>query len=81
MNSKKIITLLAMLMLISSCAKDRMESRHRNPSERNRFAREHNLSKLPNSEIPLEVNERVIAWLDYFQGPCRDRFQRYMERS
>lgn len=32
-------------------------------------------------DIPLEVNGRVQDWLDYFQGPSRERFARYLARS
>jgi len=31
--------------------------------------------------MPITINERVVAWLEYFQGPGRKSFQRYLERS
>lgn len=36
---------------------------------------------LPKFDIPIEVNDRVIAWVEYFQGAGRKRFQLYLERS
>jgi len=38
-------------------------------------------SKLPKFDIPIVVNDRVIAWIDYFQGPGHKSFARYLERS
>lgn len=46
-----------------------------------RFLQEHQLTNLPRSEVPTVINDRVIAWMNYFQGPGRGHFQRYMERS
>ncbi|MBI4366349.1 MAG: LysM peptidoglycan-binding domain-containing protein [Deltaproteobacteria bacterium] len=36
---------------------------------------------MPRSDVPLVMNDRVAAWIDYFTGPSRDRFERYMQRS
>lgn len=38
-------------------------------------------SKLPKFDIPVVVNDRVVAWIDYFQGPGRRHFERYLARS
>ena len=38
-------------------------------------------SKLPEFDIPIVVNDRVVAWLDYFQGAGRGHFARYLARS
>lgn len=46
-----------------------------------RFIKDHNLGNLPKFDIPIEVNDRVVAWMEYFQGPGRNHFRRYMERS
>lgn len=32
-------------------------------------------------DIPLVVNDRVLAWINYFQGPSKARFERYLQRS
>jgi len=45
------------------------------------FIHSHNLERLPPSDVPLEMNERVIAWLDYFSGPGSHHFRRYLTRS
>lgn len=47
----------------------------------NRYIREHNLTNLPRFDIPVEVNDRVVAWMEYFQGSGRKHFERYLERS
>lgn len=36
---------------------------------------------LPRFDIPVEVNDRVIAWIEYFQGPGRRHFEKYLRRS
>ncbi|MFH0799458.1 MAG: LysM peptidoglycan-binding domain-containing protein, partial [Pseudomonadota bacterium] len=46
-----------------------------------RFIREHELERLPKFDIPVEMNDRVVAWMEYFQGPGRKHFRRYLERS
>ncbi len=38
-------------------------------------------SRLPKFDMPITVNDRVVAWLDYFQGPGRSHFARYLARS
>lgn len=32
-------------------------------------------------KIPIEVNQSVKTWIDYFTGNGRERFQRYLERG
>ena len=46
-----------------------------------KFIREHNLKSMPRFDIPIVVNDRVIAWMDYFQGAGKKHFRRYLERS
>lgn len=46
-----------------------------------RFIREHNLGSLPRFDVPIEINDRVVAWMEFFQGPGRGHFRRYLERS
>lgn len=42
---------------------------------------EYDLKNLPKYDIPIEINDRVIAWLDYYQGVGRKHFERYLRRS
>lgn len=80
MKLKCVIALGVVLVLLGGCAKDRA-GRHLSPAERMKYAREHNLSRLPASDVPLEINDRVIAWMEYFQGVGRKHFERYLSRS
>lgn len=80
MKLKCFIALGVVLVLLGGCAKDRA-GRHLSSAERMRYAREHNLSHLPASDVPLEINDRVIAWMEYFQGVGRRHFERYLSRS
>ncbi len=64
--------------LFSGCSgKKEVLSAH----DASRYIREHNLKELPRFDIPMEVNERVVAWMEYFQGAGRRHFERYLERS
>ena len=45
------------------------------------FIREHNLNALPRFDIPMVINDRVVAWMEYFQGAGRRHFTRYLKRS
>ncbi len=45
------------------------------------YIREHNLQRLPRFDIPVVINDRVVAWLDYFTGAGRKHFRRYLQRS
>ncbi len=38
-------------------------------------------AKLPQFDIPVVVNDRVVAWIDYFQGPGHNHFAKYLARS
>ncbi|PIR17644.1 MAG: lytic transglycosylase [Deltaproteobacteria bacterium CG11_big_fil_rev_8_21_14_0_20_49_13] len=38
-------------------------------------------SSSQNFDIPVTVNDRVIAWIDYFQGPGHRHYARYLARS
>lgn len=79
MRSIKVVSLLLVLLLLFGCAKK--GAKHLSPAERMRYAREHNLDRLPPSDIPLVINDRVIAWMEYFQGVGHKHFKRYLERS
>lgn len=80
-----IVTGLVATLVMSSCStwQERQFGRaDRRPAVQS--TREQRIPKVPKSiygDIPVEMNERVIAWLDYFQGPSRERFQRYLIRG
>lgn len=38
-------------------------------------------TKLAKFDVPIVVNDRVVAWIDYFQGVGRNYFARYLARS
>lgn len=65
------------LVVIAGCAGKRPRTAH----DPYRFIQDHNLGSLPRFDIPVEVNDRVVAWMEYFQGPGRGHFRRYLERS
>lgn len=71
--------LLSLILTASACSKGPRP--HYSRADRLRFIKMHGLDKLPASDIPLEVNERVIAWMDYFSGSGARHFRRYLERS
>lgn len=84
MRFRAVLAIGLVVFLFSACAKDRLadrRARYQSEAERQRFSMEHNLGHLPPSDIPLELNDRVYAWMDYFQGVGRNHFQRYLERS
>lgn len=61
-----------------ACAGKKKKVRARDPR---RFIQEHDLAHLPRFDVPIEVNDRVVAWMEYFQGVGRGHFRRYLERS
>ena len=84
MRLKALLAVGVVFVLFAGCAKDQVAERRykfHSESERLRFAQEHNLNRLPQSDIPLVLNDRVYAWMDYFQGVGRRHFERYLERS
>lgn len=72
---KKLTLVIAIPVLFSACAGSHSASKagHHHYTA-SRYA-------VPKSDVPLVVNEKVIAWVDYFTGPGRDRFGRYVKRS
>jgi membrane-bound lytic murein transglycosylase D len=73
---KKIALLVAIPVVFSACAGTRSTSK----STQQRHYRAGHYA-IPKSDIPLVTNDKVLAWVDYFSGPGRDRFSRYMKRS
>lgn len=73
---KKFTLLVAFPLIFSACA----GSQHGSKAPHNRHYRVDRYA-IPKSDMPLVVNERVVAWIDYFTGPGRERFGRYIKRS
>ncbi|MBI2345574.1 MAG: LysM peptidoglycan-binding domain-containing protein [Deltaproteobacteria bacterium] len=73
------------LMAIAACASTGSRHASRHHSYRNRAVAVHpsyrNLLSQLHFDLPVTVNDRVMAWIDYFTGPNRDRFERYLQRS
>lgn len=80
---KRVILLVVCAMfgatLVLSCTKGRSPKYSKADSQR--FIQMHNLGQLPKSDVPLEMNERVIAWMDYFSGSGARHFNKYLQRS
>jgi len=72
------LLVLAVLVTCTACGTKR---RSYTAYDARRYITEHDLKNLPPTNIPIVINERVIAWMEYFQGAGRKHFQRYMERS
>ncbi len=84
MRFKALLAVGVVLFFFAGCAKDRLadkRARFQSDAERQRFSQDHHLGRLPQSDVPLTLNDRVYAWMDYFQGAGRGHFQRYLERS
>lgn len=80
-NQRALLSILVIItLLISACS----GGRTRAYQSRNKY-KNWNISKAkgvkPSNTIKFEMNDRVAAWLDYFQGPGRERFGRYLKRS
>jgi len=75
------IFFLLLVFLISGCAsglKRKSRKYHKRGSRRWHASQ---VGKLPSSKVPLVINEKVLAWINYFTGPSKARFGRYMKRS
>ncbi len=74
-----IVFLIVLVLAISlaSCAGGK-RGRVKNSGE---FIKRYQLNRLPTFDIPVEINDRVIAWIKYFQGPGKRHFARYLRRS
>lgn len=77
--SRSVALALAVFVLVTcmSCSGKRARSSY----DTQRYITEHDLRNLPKGNIPIVINERVIAWIEYFSGPGRRHFRRYLERS
>lgn len=73
--SQKLALLAAMVVGLTACAGSNYATK--GGAHHYRYDRR----SIPKSDIPLVVNDRVLAWVDYFSGPGKDRFSRYVKRS
>jgi membrane-bound lytic murein transglycosylase D len=60
------------LLLFSACATT--------PKQAKTIPQDH-FAEIQRPDIPLVMNDRVQDWLNYFQGPGRGHFERYLRRS
>lgn len=72
------LLVVAVFLSFTSCSSHK---RVRTAYDARKYISEHDLKHLPQSNIPVVVNERVVAWMEYFQGAGRKHFKRYLERS
>lgn len=68
-----IIPSVTVLFGLFGCASSPKQANH--PIPQDHFA------EIQRPDIPLEMNTKVQDWLDFFQGPSRERFGRYLARS
>ncbi|MBT3182810.1 MAG: LysM peptidoglycan-binding domain-containing protein [Deltaproteobacteria bacterium] len=75
-----ILVLITFILAISlvACSGGGKRGSVKNSGE---FIKQYQLNKLPTFDIPVEINDRVVAWIKYFQGPGKRHFARYLRRS
>lgn len=77
----KILSLLLISsLLLSACSGGRGRRSHNWRRVKTEWTVEKRIKGKP-SDVKLVVNDRVRNWLDYFTGPGRARFGRYLKRS
>lgn len=75
-NVAGVVLLIFGVLFFAGCAgvqKDGRYSRH--------GSKKVSSTKLPKFDVPIVVNDRVVVWIDYFQGPGRRHFEKYLTRS
>lgn len=79
----RLIAALFCIIIYSGCGSSHHSGNYSYYRQRHTeaYATNRRVGKLPHSDVPLAVNDRVLAWIDYFTGPNRDRFERYLQRS
>ena len=90
-KNKLSFGLIGLMLFSSGCSESHMfgkghwfkhsESESSSSRGSRRYLKQLGIRRLPESDIPIVVNDRVMAWVDYFRGPGRERFGRYLERS
>ncbi len=69
---------LILLFFFTACAT--APRHHGRVAEEGTVAGDH-FSEIEATPVPLVMNDRVQDWINYFQGPSRERFERYLSRS
>jgi membrane-bound lytic murein transglycosylase D len=75
--SRSVSWALAVFVLVT-CMSCSTKKRARSSYDTQRYITEHDLRSLPQGNIPIVINERVIAWIEYFSGAGRRHFTRYL---
>lgn len=71
---RELAVVVGISLILAACA----GSQHASKGYRHHKFDRHSI---PKSDIPLVVNDRVLAWVDYFSGSGKERFGRYIKRS
>ena len=77
-SMKAAILGVLFLFLAIGCATAPKQARHSSPEEG--ISQDH-FSEIEAKPVPLVMNDRVQDWINYFQGPSHERFERYLMRS
>jgi membrane-bound lytic murein transglycosylase D len=75
-RTKLLVLAICIAAFAAGCAKTTQVRKFKKWSPR-----QYSQSRLPQFDVPVVVNDRVVAWLDYFQGPGHNHFARYLARS
>ncbi len=70
---KTVVVGVLSIALLPACAS--------NPKKLSKAIPQDHLAEISRPDIPLVMNDRVQDWLNYFQGPGRSSFQRFLARS
>jgi membrane-bound lytic murein transglycosylase D len=73
-----LVAVFAAVCLVSCAGTGK---RAKAPVDTIKFVRELKGKDMPHFDIPIDINDRVIAWIEYFQGVGRRHFERYLARS
>lgn len=79
-----IILFVAVSLFLTSCSGGRSRTSHKWKGRSDKWRIEKVSDErisVPRSDVKLVMNDRVRVWIDYFTGPGRARFGRYMQRS
>ncbi len=77
MPKLRLGVLIAITLVFSAgCAKTTQVQKFKKWSPK-----QYSQSKIPQFDVPVVVNDRVVAWIDYFQGSGHNHFAKYLARS
>lgn len=75
-NVARCLSLVVLILFAAGCARNVETARSTKWN-----AKQFTQGKLPKFDVPIVVNDKVVAWIDYFQGPAHNTFARYLARS